>query len=517
MKGLERMKGEKRMKTMKDLKKTMAAALALVLACSLCACGVKVEEKSADKGETAIAPARTPAPATSDKEKVTLKVVDWSDSTQERRKVFNEKFMKENPNVTVEYTVLTIDQFKETVISAIKAGNAPDLFPLPSGMTLGTALKEKWYVPLNDYMPDSFFSTLAPGSLNEGITSMDGKNYVIPEAANIINTLVYYNKTVLKEAGIDVNQLPKTWTEFSDACKKVSDAGKGKYFGLIDSGAQTGRLEVELRSLASLDGGKCGDSYQILMTDGKNTLDSPSMVKAFDYFDKLVKEGCFHPNSVTLKAPEARALFAQNQAAFIVQGAWCISTWRKDNPDLDFGVMELPVPDDGMKGKLPYTGSGGWMGISSGCKHPDVAAKYLMEIYSEDYQSGLVEDGGFVSVIDAVNKNHMTDPVMQKYYEINGEEAALVPDPVIGNPQASDVYAQVFAVTPGLGEIAQGVLAQNGDYKAELKTLSDKTQAEWLRAIDAAKENGAKISPADFEFPNWDPMKNYTGDLYKSK
>ena len=59
----------------------------------------------------------------------------------------------------------------------------------------------------------------------------------------------------------------------------------------------------------------------------------------------------------SIKAPEARALFAQNQAAFIIQGAWCISTWRKDNPDLDFGVMALPAPDDGMKGKLPYIGA----------------------------------------------------------------------------------------------------------------------------------------------------------------
>ena len=143
-----------------------------------------------------------------------------------------------------------------------------------------------------------------------------------------------------------------------------------------------------------------------------------------------MKEGCFHPDTVSIKAPEARALFAQNQAAFIIQGAWCISTWRKDNPDLDFGVMALPAPDDGMKGKLPYIGAQPWMGISANCKHPDVAARYLTALYSEDYQAGLVEDGGFVSVIDAANKAHMTDDVMLQYYNLNNEEAALAPDPV---------------------------------------------------------------------------------------
>jgi len=57
----------------------------------------------------------------------------------------------------------------------------------------------------------------------------------------------------------------------------------------------------------------------------------------------------------------------------------------------------------------------------------------------------------------------------------------------------------------------------NIDYKAELQNLSDKTQEEWMRAIDAAKEKGADVSADDFEFKNWDPMVNYTADLYEAK
>ena len=114
--------------------------------------------------------------------------------------------------------------------------------------------------------------------------------------------------------------------------------------------------------------------------------------------------------------------------------------------------MALPAPDDGMKGKLPYIGAQPWMGISANCKHPDVAAKYLTALYSEDYQAGLVEDGGFVSVIDAANKAHMTDDVMLQYYNLNNEEAALAPDPIVGNPATADVYAEVSAITPGLGK-----------------------------------------------------------------
>lgn len=505
---------------MKRKKQMLAAALALAMTGSLCACGVNVTSKEeSGKAETvsAEAPSETEKVVTASDEKVTLKIIDWSDSTKERREAFHKKFMEENPNITIEYTVLTSDQFKETVISAIKAGNAPDLFPVPSGMKLSTVLQENWFMPLNDYVTEEFLNSFSDGALNEGVTSMDGKVYVLPEAANIINTLMFYNKTVLRDAGVDVENLPKTWSEFIAVCKQVTEAGKGKYFGIIDSGAQTNRLELALRSLASLDGGKCSDISQMILADGQNTLNSQAMQHAFEFYDTLVKEGCFHPNTVSMKAPEARAVFAQNQAAFIIQGAWCISTWRKDNPELDFGVMALPAPDDGMKGKLPYTGAQPWMGISANCKYPDAAAKYLMALYSEDYQAGLVEDGGFVSVIDSINKPHMTDEIMLEYYNINQEAAALVPDPIVANPDTAAVYAEVSSISPNLGEIAQGVLAQNIDYKAELQILSDKTQEEWLRAVDAAKAAGAKVTADDFEFKNWDPMTNYTSDLYDAR
>ncbi len=503
---------------MKKRNRAIAAMLAAVLAASLSGCGVKVstsaEQLASAEQTTAAEASGTVAAATGD-EKITLKVIDWSDSTKARRDVYNQKFMEENPNVTVEYTVLTADQFKETVISAIKAGNAPDLFPVPSGMKLSAALKEGWFMPMNEYLPQEFIDSFATGALNEGITTMEGKIYALPESANIINTLMFYNKNVLTEAGVDVNNLPKTWSEFAAVCKQITDAGKGKYFGIIDSGAQVNRLELAVRSLASLDGGKCGDISQILMTDGKNPYGTEAMSNALAFYDQLVKDGSFHPNSVTMKAPEARALFAQNQAAFIVQGAWCIATWRQDNPELDFGVMEVPVPDDGIKGKLPYTGAQPWMGISSGCKYPEVAAKYLMGLYSEDYQSGLVEDGGFVSVIDAVNEKYMTDEVMLEYYKLNSSQAALVPDPIVGNPDTAEVYAEVSAISPSLGEIVQGILAQNIDYQTELNTLAGKTQAEWERAIEAAKQKGVDVSADDFEFTNWNPMENYTAEMYQ--
>ena len=75
-------------------------------------------------------------------EKITLRIVDWSDSSLVRREEFNKKYMEDHPNITIEYTMLTIDQFKNTIVTMIKSGDGPDLFPIPTGMTLSTALKK---------------------------------------------------------------------------------------------------------------------------------------------------------------------------------------------------------------------------------------------------------------------------------------------------------------------------------------------------------------------------------------
>ena len=495
------------------MKKRIAAlAMAGLMVFSAVGCGPNVTGKDSKEQETAT---ETKKEEKKDGE-VVLQVVDMSDSTKARREEYNKKFEEEN-NCKVEYTVLSGDQYQTTINSSIKANTAPDLFALPGGVKLSTAVEEGWYMPMNDYVEEGFFDTFSDGALNEGITTLDGQVYVLPEAANIVNTLVFYNKTVLEDAGVDVNHLPETWTEFRDVCKQVTEAGKGKYYGMIEGGKQVNRLEIAIRALSSLAGSKSNDIGVISMVDGKNVLNSDAMVQAFDFYSGLVQDGSFHPDTVNLAAPEARALFAQNQAAFLIQGAWCISTWEKENPDLDFGVMKMPVPDDGAKGGLPYIGAQPWMGISKNSANPELAAKYLQGLYSEEYQSGVVQDGGFVSAIKGVNEKYMEDGVMKDYYTLALEQGKLCPDPIVGNADTAVVYANINEISPNLGQLVQGTLTGQKDYKDSLNTLAENTQKEWENGIEKAKEAGANVSSADFEFKNWNPLEDYAAENYESK
>lgn len=441
---------------------------------------------------------------------ITLRVMDWSDSTKTVRDDFHKKFMKENPGVNIEYTLLTSGQFNNTVMTAIRAGDAPDLFPVSSSVNLSIAVNEGWFVPLEEILSKEFLSTLNEGAFVEGYTTLNKDLYVLPENFPLGSSFVYYNKDLFRKAGLDPNTPPATYSEFLDANRKLTKAGKGKFYGMIEGGNQLGRLETIARGWSSVGGSKAGFTSSVTLTDGKTPFISKGMFGVFDLFNTIAKEGNFHPNTISISAPEARAMFAEGEAGFLVQGPWCIGVWRNSHPDFDFGVMKVPTPDSGAKGFVPRENPAPWMGISASSKHKEIAAKYLEGLYSEFYQGAAVKQGGFSSIIKGINEKYMNDPAMLEFYNASSEQTLPIPDPMVVDPKVSNFYSEVRDVQPGLSSIFQGMLAGAfSDYESMLQELNDKSIKEWTRASEKADLN---ISV--FQFDNWDSKKPFTATNY---
>lgn len=486
-------------------KNLLRISLVLAVAAGLTACTTNNTAESTEAPKTSTESTKAAAVEEKSGESLVLRIMDSSDSTQERRKVFNEEFMQRHPEIRIEYTMMSGDQMTQTLTTAIKSGDAPDLFALPSGVKLSTAVSEGWYQSMSPYLTREFIDSFETGSLNEGVTTFDGEIYALPEAANIVNSLMFYNKDILAEAGLDPENPPETWSDFTDACKKITEAGGGQYYGLIESGAAAVRTEIELRSFANLAGAKSNYYGVITVVDGKNPFASEGMKEALKLYAELTKAGSIHPDSINLDAPSARAMFAQGKAGFLIQGSWCIPTWREENPDLNFGVMALPVPDDGAKGGNPYIGAQPWVGISAKCQHPEAAALYLTELFGKEYQGRVVSDGGFVSCIKGVNEEAMKDDAMLEYYNLAMSSGKLCPDPLALNPETANVYAKVKEVTPNLGQIMQGVMAGSiSDTDAELDRYSEAVEKEWESAMSEAG-----VEKVKFQFDDWDPVKDY--------
>jgi multiple sugar transport system substrate-binding protein len=429
-------------------------------------------------------------------EGITLRVMDWSDSTRPIREEFHKQFMEKYPQVTnIEYT-------------AVRSGEAPDLFPPPIGFKLPSLVEDGWFQPLDPYVEDGFYDIFSDGLIAEGSTMVNGEVYAIPMDVPQLSTLVFYNKELFRKAGLDPEQPPKTYEEFREYAHKITEAGNGEFYGFIEGGRQTNRWQFAAQDWSSLSGSGLSQDSPVSLITGEAPFHTDAVVKVFDLFAGLADDGSIHPQTSGMSAPEARQLFANGEAGFIIQGAWNIGLWNKTNPELDYGVMAPPLPEGGRKASINVTVAPG-LGISADSEYPEEAALYLQEFYGGGFFQEEAVKGNFnFSVVDGISEEFATGKMLE-FYNFHDEYAVLGPNPSV-DPDVTKVFSEYADVTPGMGEILQAVAITGlRDYEPMLQELSEKTDAALAKAIEKAKEKGVDVSIDDFKHSNWDPMNNY--------
>ena len=152
-----------------------------------------------------------------------------------------------------------------------------------------------------------------------------GKTYGTPIGANTL--ALYYNKKVLKEAGVDIASV-KDWTSLTAALAKVKKAGKkGITFSAI--GTEEGSFQFLPWFWGS--GAKLTE------------LDSPQAVSALSLWKDWLKKG-YAPNSVINNTQTTSwQEFASGDYAFAENGTWQLANAEKAG--FDYGVMPVPGAD----------------------------------------------------------------------------------------------------------------------------------------------------------------------------
>ena len=166
-------------------------------------------------------------------------------------------------------------------------------------------------------------SSFEPNLLAAG--QLDGKTYGVPIGANTL--ALYYNKKVLKTAGVDIASI-KDWNSLTAALAKVKAAGKkGITFSAI--GTEEG-------------------SFQFLPwfwgAGGKLT-DLTSGTAGLQLWSDWLKNG-YAPNSVINNTQTTSwQEFATGDYAFGENGTWQLGNAKKAG--LDYGVLPIPAQNGG--------------------------------------------------------------------------------------------------------------------------------------------------------------------------
>jgi len=247
---------------------------------------------------------------------------------------FNEAY----PEVTVNWEDHQAT-FQDDLRNAFAAGNAPDVINL--------SISEGWVsdyatqgllLPLDDVVPQDVVDQYFPNLWDQQV--VDGQHYQFPWYQGIIVDLV--NKQILTEAGLTVEDFPKTIEELPAFCQTIKD----ETGTLCDI-----RLTVnDLLAQMTYEGG-----VQVISEDGsKFTFDSPEAVAWLQmYVDMVNADTVDRTVLVTDQDRVGLDLFTTGQAAFYNTGPNLIREVRANNPGL-YGYLDVvpaPVGKSGVVGK----------------------------------------------------------------------------------------------------------------------------------------------------------------------
>lgn len=458
---------------------------------------------------------------------VTLRWMDSGDVKAEFFKAFFPAYTKKHPNIQVQYDGTSWNQITEVVTLGFRNGTAPDVFQLPPTITAAQAESNGWIGALDDIVPNwpEVKKRFPPGMFAQGITDFGSKTYGYPFTANKrINNLLLFNQDYMEKAGYDAGSKPLSWDEFRAACKKCTEQGAGKYYGLIIGIAQSGQLPGfvdTLAEMAGLHGGTVpltSNGAEFNFQTGQYQHSSPEYVSAVELLMAIKSDGSIFPGSVSLDAPGARGRMPQGLSAMILQGPWNIPIWTKASADFHLGLQLPPQQDPNKIWPLTYGpgGSNTWYYAASTQLGPVVGDMfaYIGTLDGQIMWAHYDPAGDPAAFPEALAKAQL-DPLSAKAAKLAADYTRIRPDPSVKNSDVFKVFEAFQQPTPSLNDTLVGLFTgELTDVKQTMKSLQDRMNAALDDAIKTAQQRGANVSRDDFIFADWDPSKDYTS-LYQ--
>jgi multiple sugar transport system substrate-binding protein len=261
-----------------------------------------------------------------------------------------------------------------------------------------------------------------------------GKFYCINDYANPLALL--YNTVHYKEAGLDPNKPPATWTEFLDYAKKLTRAGR---YGVGLIGARQEGLFMRLNPFF------WGAGADYLTPDNKRSaLDTPEALEGFRFYVELfTKHKVVPPGVIEQGAQEVRTQMAHEKVSMNVAVIQAPLIIQAINPNIKahevFAAAPIPVNKKRVT-SVEY----GMRVISAFTKHPEEAWKVYKAWLSKDVQMRNFKVYGVISArLDVKNSPEVANHKFARVYAAQapyGKIEPLIPEwPKIGDAMITAV------------------------------------------------------------------------------
>lgn len=350
------------MKLNRIMKKTVALTCALACSISLLS-GCSSSSSKSD-------PNKIPGNTNTDssKEQVEITFTVWDYETTDYWKVLVEAFEKENPDIKVKVTDIGGTDYDTKIPVLLSSGDTSDVITIKS-MPIYTSLVEKnQLMPLDEMIAKSGLDMSPYRGADEGIKVND-KLYGLPFRNDYY--LLYYNKTIFDNAGIEYPSNDMTWDEYRDLAKRLTTGeGNEKIYGSYLHTWPGSLYRWGMDAEHSMDSG----NYEFL----KPTYE---LFLAMQNEDKSIMDyGTLKTGNIHYSGP-----FYKEQVAMETMGTWfanlIINTKKKGETNVNWGVAKAPHfegqdPNVAVSNPTPIS-------INKNAAHPEEAFRFVQFMCAE--------------------------------------------------------------------------------------------------------------------------------------
>lgn len=312
-----------------------------------------------------------------DNENVTLEF--WTFWGSETRRPIIEKIIDDynasQDNITVKHTFLPWGDVWTKNLAAISAGNAPDIIVNDINSVANRA-ENGQVEDITDYVvKDNLEETLFP-ELFETV-KYDDKIYGLPFVTD--TRLLFYNKRMFADAGLDTNSPPTTWEELEEYAIKLDKVENDRY---VEVGFYPlwGSFGADAWMLNADEGVGYYDDQEQPRVDSERKVEALQWLS--DYRERIGGDAVNMFES-EFGSQQANP-FISEKVAMYVDVATFYTQLRDYGEDLDYGVVEIPEIESGSG---HYSVGGGFVvEIPKGSKHIEEAYDFIKYLSGYDAQ-----------------------------------------------------------------------------------------------------------------------------------
>jgi len=364
-------------------------------------------------------------------------------------------FEKDNPGVTVRDIFKPSKSITADVQAALAAGRPVDVATV-IGKDILFFLNNTPAVPLNTGGDDAWLDAYLPNFLDLG--RVGDKVYAIPHAYG--TPLIYMNKNILREAGLDPDVAPKTWDDVFAYARQIKErTGKAGVAHLHASMGDYGTMVMVTNA---------GSTY--LTKDGTEArFDDANGIGVLQMWQDLATSGVM---PIANDKQWTSAFMAGQMGMYITSSAALRVFMKASDGKFDLGVANYPLWQD--QPRRVNNSGGALMLYAAEGERREASLKLLQHLSRQDVSNRWSRESGYMPVI----QNPEQDPAMKDF--------------MASFPNVKPIIAQMAETVPTATWPAKGTL----EAQTTIRAMLDELWAGKRPAAEIVPEAVAKVNDA---------------------